>query len=80
MGNAPDMFDELHEMTAVEVRSRLTELEAERAVAIGSRLADIDAYMADLEVEIETTRRLYVASAVTEIATLRGELSGPQAG
>jgi hypothetical protein len=74
------MFNDLLEMTAVEVRDRLAELEAERAHALGSGMAGIDAYMADLEVEIETTRQLYVASAVTEIATLRGELFGREVG
>jgi hypothetical protein len=74
------MLNDLLDMTAVEVRNRLVELEAERAHAQGSRLAGIDAYMADLEVEIEATRQLYVASAVTEIATLRGELFGREVG
>jgi hypothetical protein len=74
------MFNDLLEMTAVQARARLTELEAERALAVNSRVSEIDAYMADLEVEIETTRQLYVASAVTEIAGLRGALSGVQVG
>jgi hypothetical protein len=74
------MFNDLLEMTAVEARERLHELEAERALALTSRMAEVDAYMADLEVEIEATRRLYVASAVTEIATLRGVLSGAEVG
>jgi hypothetical protein len=74
------MFNDLLELTAVEVRARLAELEAERALALSTGVADIDAYMADLEVEIEATRELFVASAVTEIATLRGELSGVQVG
>jgi hypothetical protein len=43
-------------------------------------LAAVDAYMTDLDEEIEGTRRLYVASAVFEIAALRAELSGPQTG
>jgi hypothetical protein len=33
--------------------------------------------MANLDEEIETTARAYVGAAVTEIATLRAELSGP---
>jgi hypothetical protein len=74
------MFNDLLELTAVEARTHLAELEAERALALSSVVADIDAYMADLELEIEATRRLYVASAVTEIATLRAELSGAQVG
>ena len=74
------MFNDLLEMTAAQARARLAELEAERAVAAHTRVAEIDVYMADLEAEIETTRRLYVASAVTEIATLRGQLSGVEVG
>jgi hypothetical protein len=74
------MFNDLLEMTAVEVRAHLAELGAERALALSTGVAGVDAYMADLEVEIEATRQLYVASAVTEIATLRAELSGVQVG
>lgn len=74
------MFNDLLEMTAAEARARLATLEAERLTAIHSRMAEIDVYMADLEAEIETTRRLYVASAVTEIATLRGQVSGVEVG
>jgi len=74
------MFNDLLEMTAVEVRAHLAELQAERTLALSSGAADVDAYIADLEVEIEATRQLYVASAVTEIATLRAELSGVQVG
>jgi hypothetical protein len=74
------MFNDLLEMTAVEVRAHLAELQAERALALSGGAADVDPYMADLEVEIEATRQLYVASAVTEIATLRAELSGVQVG
>ena len=37
-------------------------------------------YMADADGEIEATARAYVGAAVTEIATLRAELSGPQVG
>jgi len=36
--------------------------------------------MADLETDIEASRVAYVALAVTEIATLRAELSSPQVG
>jgi hypothetical protein len=80
LGDPAGMFDDLLEMNAVEVRARLAELEAERALAVTSRMAEIDAYMADLEVEIESTRQLYVASAVTEVASLRGVMSGVQVG
>ena len=67
-------------MTAVEIRGHLTKLEAERALARQTGVAQIDAYMADLDEEIEVTHDLYVASAVTEIATLRAELFGAQEG
>ena len=61
---------------ASTVRQHLEVLEAERATA---HLAGLDAdaaYMADLSAEIEGYRIAYVGVAVTEIATLRGELSG----
>jgi hypothetical protein len=79
-GDPARMFNDLLEITAVEARARLAELEAERALARSSRMSEIDSYMADLEVEIEATREIFVASAVTEIATLRGALSGVQVG
>ena len=74
------MFNDLLEVKAVEARGHLLKLEAERALAVGSRVAEIDAYMADLELEIDAPRRLYSAAAVTEIATLRAELSGAEVG
>jgi hypothetical protein len=67
-------------MTAVEIRDHLAELEAERYLALSTGVGRIDAYMADLDEELELCRELYVATAVTEIATLRAELFGPQAG
>jgi hypothetical protein len=36
--------------------------------------------MANLDDEIAATGPAYVAAAVTDIATLRGQLSGPQYG
>jgi hypothetical protein len=36
--------------------------------------------MNDLDAELEHRRALYTVAAVTEIATLRAELSGPQIG
>ena len=68
------------EMTAAEVRGHLLQLEAERALAIDTGLAEVRPYMADLDEEIEFCRQLFVAYAVTEIATLRAELSAPQTG
>ena len=67
-------------MTALELRDYLAELEAERWLAMVSGLAEVDSYMADLDQELETCRELFVASAVTEIATIRGELFGRQVG
>ena len=43
-------------------------------------LADVPAYAADLEGEIENKRAAYTTSAITEIASLRSALSGPQVG
>jgi hypothetical protein len=67
-------------MTTLELRSYLAELEAERNLALVSGLAEVDSYMAELHQELETCRTLYVGSAVTEIATLRAQLFGPQVG
>ena len=67
-------------MTAVEIRDHLAQLEAERSLALSTGVGRIDAYMADLDQELEACRELYVATAVTEIASLRAELFGPQAG
>jgi hypothetical protein len=68
------------ELSALEIRGRLLELQAERALASIEGLAVNSVYMADLEGEIEATASAYVGAAVTEIATLRAELSGPQVG
>jgi hypothetical protein len=58
------------------VRQHLEVLEAERATA---HLAGLDSnaeYMDDLQTEIAGYRIAFTGLAVTEIATLRGELSG----
>ena len=62
--------------TAVEVHERLETLLAERALADVEGLGGNALYMGDLEKEIAATRAAYVGAAVTEIATLRGRLSG----
>jgi hypothetical protein len=67
-------------VTALEIRRYLTLLETERGLALSEGLGDVPAYMDDLAEELEETRRLFVTAAVTEIATLRGELFGVQAG
>jgi hypothetical protein len=65
---------------AAEVRAHLIKLEAERALAVDTGVAGVGPYMADLDKEIAFFREFYVTSAVTEIATLRAEMSGPQTG
>jgi hypothetical protein len=62
---------------------RLKELQAERMLASSAGLAAdtaYRAYMADLDDEIAEVSDAYVGAAVTEIATLRAELFGPQMG
>jgi hypothetical protein len=68
------------EMPAAEVRRYLLRLQAERALALDTGVAKAALYMSDIDEEIELCREVYVASAVTEIATLRAEISGPQTG
>ena len=67
-------------MTAADLRMSLQRLETERAGAAASALAENAVYMDDLEADLAAAREAYVGVAVTEIATLRAELSGPQWG
>jgi hypothetical protein len=67
-------------MLATELHSRLRELHAERRTAAVEGLSAGGAYMADLDQEIAETTQAYVQAAVTEIAILRAELSGPPSG
>ena len=67
-------------MSAHELRARLGQLTAERLEAADAGLAINDLYMRDLEDDLIAAREAYVGLAVTEIATLRGELFGPQLG
>ena len=66
--------------TAADVREQLQVLLVERALAAVEGLMSNEAYMADLEDEIAEVSTAYVGAAVTEIATLRAALSGPQVG
>ncbi len=68
------------DLPALEVRSHLLQLHGERSLALSTGVADIEAYITDLDEEIEVWRRLYAVAAVTEIATLRAELFGPNVG
>jgi hypothetical protein len=65
---------------ATDIRLHLELLETERAVALDHGLGNDVAYMTDLREEIVATRHAYVGSAVTEIASFRAQLSGPQRG
>jgi hypothetical protein len=67
-------------MTALDARSRLSRLQAERLDAVEAGLASNNVYMTDLRDDIAATRAAYVGLAVTEVATLRAELRGPQNG
>jgi hypothetical protein len=67
-------------MTASELHIQLRELQAERALAESTGVAAIQSYMADLERDIARSHAAFVGAAVTEIATLRGQLSGPLLG
>ena len=65
-------------ISALAARDDLARLEAERVVARREGLLDVRAYT--LEAEVEYQCGLYVAAAVSEIATLRAELFGAQEG
>ena len=67
-------------MNTIELRTQLLALEAERNAAVAWGLADHPLFAEDLEDEIEITRAAYTTAAVTEIASLRSALSGPQVG
>ena len=65
---------------AAELRERLELLSMEQASAALEGLAANALYTTDLADEIVATRAAYVGAAVTEIASLRAELSGPLEG
>jgi hypothetical protein len=67
-------------LTATDVKRHLDLLHEERHLAVAIGLAADGAYMADLEEEIVACRAAYVGAAVTEIATMRAELSGTLSG
>lgn len=74
----PEAHD--HPMSAIEMQNHLQQLKNERALASVEGLTGNAAYMADLEYEIAATHSAYLGAAVTEIASLRAQLSGPQVG
>lgn len=67
-------------MTTHELHHHLLTLHAERAAASLEHLDRPGPYIDDLRREIEAARIALVGAAVTEIATLRAQLSGPQVG
>jgi len=67
-------------MTTTEIRTHLDSLAEERAAALAWGADSIPTYLDDLQREIDDYRSAYVGAAVTEIATFRAQLSGPQLG
>jgi hypothetical protein len=67
-------------MSTDELRQHLNELQSERALATVIGLDGNETYMSDLEAAYEACRAAYVGAAVTEIATFRAQLTGPQQG
>lgn len=65
---------------ALDALTKLRRLEAERLDAVEAGLGENALYMTDLETDIEASRATYVGLVVTEIATLRAQLGGPQVG
>ncbi|MFL5912111.1 MAG: hypothetical protein ACJ768_16245 [Gaiellaceae bacterium] len=65
---------------AVDLKEHLARLQAERALASLEGLAGNSTYVSDLEDDLAVAHHAYVGAAVTEIATLHAELSGPQVG
>ena len=66
--------------TATDVKRHLDLLHEERALALEIGLGADRAYMADLDDEIAACKATWVGAAVTEIASMRAQLSGPLLG
>jgi hypothetical protein len=67
-------------IAALDALTKLRRLEAERLDAVEAGLGGNALYMTDLENDIAASRATYVGLALTEIATLRAQLGGPQVG
>ena len=67
-------------MTAFDLHNHLLELHAERALAEETGVARIASYMDDLERDIARSHAAFIGAAVTEIASFRAQLSGPNVG
>ena len=72
--------DHTTDHTAAGARARLQLLFAERREALAAGLGSNRFYMRELLDEIDAAEATYTGLAVTEIATLRGELGGRNAG
>lgn len=66
--------------SAADIQSELRLLYVERALAELQGLTSDASYMADLLDDINAHKSAFVGAIVTEIATLRSELSGPLRG
>ena len=66
--------------TAVDAGMRLQRLAVERIEAFETGLGANESYMSELMEDIKESRAAYIGLAVTEIATFRGQLTGPQVG
>jgi hypothetical protein len=66
--------------TAAEALERLRSLQFELAIAGPAGLLEDDEYVRDIADDIAASQEVYVGLAVTEIATLRAELSAPLLG
>lgn len=67
-------------MTASDLRLELGRLMAERLDAAEAGLGSNSLYMRDLDDDLAAAREAYVGLAVTELASLRGELCGRASG
>jgi hypothetical protein len=65
---------------SVTARRELDRLLEERRHALRAGLGDNPLFMDDLDAELDAARAAYVGLAVTEIASFRAQLSGPQVG
>jgi hypothetical protein len=63
--------------TAADERAYLTSLYTDRAIAVAMGDAEL---AEDIDIDIAASRSAYVGLAVTEIATLRGEIGGRDQG
>ena len=61
-------------------RTHLAELREELAAATAAGLMEHPGYQADIRAEMEWAQAAYVTAALTEIASFRAHLSGPQVG